>query len=97
MHLNKEELNADRDFNLTQTIEYFQKNPVDEPKNKSKGEIAKPRGISSSYTVLKGKSVHRYSRAKKEVISSWYNLYVNYISALFIECIKRVQKYADDD
>lgn len=81
---------------LTQSIEYFQKDPVAEPKDRAKGEVVKPRGICSSVTVLKGKSRFKMDKKQKKVLESWYNLYVNYISALFMECIKETQKHEND-
>jgi len=81
---------------LSSNIEFFQKDPVAEPKDISKGEVVKSRGICSSYTVIKSKEKYHFNSKIKRIYSSWYNLYANYISAIFIECIKEAQKYVND-
>ena len=79
---------------LKSEIDFFQKNPLQEPK--TKGQVVKPRGIANNMTCIKSKKVRRNLNKKdKMAYESYYNLYCNYISHVFIDCIKEGQSYVD--
>jgi len=71
----------------------FQKNSISEPKYL--GDQVKPRAISSTDVFIKSKEIRRSSNKEIKKVKmhykSFYNLYCNYISAFFIECIKIAQ------
>ena len=79
---------------LKSQIDFFQKNPLQEPK--TKGQVVKPRGIANNKTCIKSKKVRRNLNKKdKKAYESYYNLYCNYISHVFIDCIKKGQSEVD--
>jgi len=78
---------------LILSSECFQKDSIAEPKYAN--DVMKPRIINSTVVHVKNKSLGLSNNASKKVKQGYkpfYNLYANYIAALFTECIKEGQK-----